>query len=202
MLGTNPLCVAIPAYDREPFLLDMATSLVAQGKIILARKENRQIPLDWGLDRTGSPTSDPDAVLNGGSLAPLGGAKGYGLALMIELLCACLANAVSSTEMGSLYDFTRVQGTGFVLGAIDPGCIMDRSLFERTSAKILDEMKSSPKSPGTTDILIPGELEMEKFREASQRGVQISEPVEQELIKMGKEYGVVFPAGEESELHI
>lgn len=193
MLGTNPLCVAIPAYGREPFVLDMATSLVAQGKIILAEKEGRQIPLDWGLDSEGRPTSDPAAVLDGGSLTPFGGAKGYGLALMIELLCVCLANAAKSTEMGSMYDFTRVQGTGFVLGAIDPGRIMDPGQFENAVTQLLAEIKASPKSWGTEEIYIPGEIEAHKFQEALESGIDLSEPVIRELRRIGADCGMPFP---------
>lgn len=194
MLGTNPLSVAIPADGCEPFLLDMATSLAAQGKIILARKEGRQIPMGWGFDSCGKPTTDPAAVLDGGSLAPFGGAKGYGIALMIELLCVCLANAAKSTEMGSMYDFTRTQNTGFVLGAVDIGHIMDPQEFERSAAQLLAEIKASPKSCQVSEIYIPGELEARRFRKAQQIGVQLSGPIVQELTKLGEAYQLPFPA--------
>lgn len=194
MLGTNPLSVAIPVNGSEPFLLDMATSLVAQGKIILARQEGRQIPMGWGLNSSGEPTTDPSAVLDGGSLTPFGGAKGYGIALMIELLCVCLANSAKSTEMGSMYDFTRTQDTGFVLGAIDINHIMTPQEFECSAAQLLAEIKASPKSPQVSEIYIPGELEARRFQEALQIGVQLSEPIVQELTKIGKAYQLQFPA--------
>ena len=194
MLGTNPLSITIPVDGREPFVLDMATSLVAQGKIILARQKGRHIPMGWGLDSSGEPTTNPAAVLDGGSLTSFGGAKGYGIALMIELLCVCLANAAKSTEMGSMYDFTRTQDTGFVLGAINISHIMEPQDFERSAAQLLTEIKASPKNCQVSEIYVPGELEARQFQEAQQIGVQLSEPVVQELTMLGKTLQLPFPA--------
>lgn len=193
MLGTNPLSIAIPAWPREPFLLDMATSSAAQGKIILAEKEKHQIPLGWGLDRDGRPTADPGAVLNGGTLTPFGGAKGYGIALMIELLCVCLARGEKSVSMGSLYDFSRTQGTGFIVGAVDVSHLMDPSEFERAAAQLLEEMKASPRSRDAAEILIPGEPEDRCFHAAEQEGIELPEAVIAELDAVGEAAGVSFP---------
>ena len=90
MLGTNPLSIAIPSGKYPDLVLDMAASTVAKGKIAHAIKEGKQIPPTWALDREGNPTTDP-AAANAGTLTPLGGAKGYALALIIDVICSCAA---------------------------------------------------------------------------------------------------------------
>ena len=192
MLGTNPLSVAIPGGGGRPFMLDMATSLVAQGKLILARKEGRQVPLGWGIDKDGRPSSDPDAILSGGTLLPFGGAKGYGIALAIEVLCACVANAARSTEMGSMYNFDRTQDTGFVIGAFDISKVVDPDQFGRSVCQLFRDMKSSPKAEGVDTIYIPGEIEDEKYARAERDGVELSDAVADELRGIAGELGIPF----------
>lgn len=193
MLGTNPLCVAIPAGRHEPFVLDMATSLVAQGKVILAGKEGRRVPLGWGLDREGRETEQPEKILNGGTLLPFGGAKGYGISLMIELLTACLANASRSTDMGRMYDYTRRQETGFVMGALKVGGIMPLACFTDRVDEIISEIKGSKKAPGAEEIFIPGEIEDRKYKRALREGIVLSQAVAEELKELGQSCGVSFP---------
>ena len=193
MFGTNPLCVAIPAGEREPFVLDMATSLVAQGKVILAEKEGRKVPLGWGLDKEGKETTDPKEILHGGTLLPFGGAKGYGIALMIELLTACLANGSKSTEMGRMYDYTRTQETGFVMGALDVSKVMPFVQFTSRVDGIISEIKGSPKAAGVSEIYVPGEIEDRKYKAALQEGLELSQTLVEELCKVGQACDVAFP---------
>lgn len=120
LLGTNPLAVSLPTgVAGRPLTLDMATSAVARGKVTLARKTGQDIPLGWGVDKDGNPTTDPNAVLSGGAMLPVGGPKGYAIALIIECLCSCLTGSDNGQTMGSFYDMGRVQNTGFCLAAID-----------------------------------------------------------------------------------
>lgn len=192
MLGTNPLSLAIPGGRHKPFMLDMATSLVAQGKIILARKEGREVPLGWGLDRNGAPSSDPNVILSGGTLLPFGEAKGYGISLAIEILCACVAGAATSVGMGSMYDFTRTQNTGFVVGALNISKIVDMQDFHESVSTLFDEMKASPKAAGVPEILIPGEIEDRKFALAETAGLDFSDTVAAELREVAGSLGLVF----------
>lgn len=190
MFGTNPLCVMIPTGDGLPYELDMATSLVAQGKLILARKEGRPVPEGWGVDREGRDTTDPGAILDGGTLLPFGGAKGYGITLMIELLCVCLAGGEKSTAMGSMYRDARPQGTGFILGAVNVGALVAPDGFEASAALLLREIKDSRKARGTAEIFTPGEIECSRYRQAQSEGIAISETVLAELRALGEQYGV------------
>jgi LDH2 family malate/lactate/ureidoglycolate dehydrogenase len=118
-LGTNPLAIGIPLSDHDPFVLYMATSIAAQGRITRAKQLGEQIPIGLALDPEGHPTSDPLAAL-AGSLLPVGGPKGSGLALALSLLAVALGEADPDDEMASLYrSFDRPQNTGHVFIAID-----------------------------------------------------------------------------------
>ena len=101
-LGTNPICMAVPGGEERPWLLDMATTTVAAGKIFKALINGQpQIPSGWAMDSEGVPTTDPDTALKG-LLMPLGGYKGSGLAMMAEILCAVLSGGAMSTELGGI----------------------------------------------------------------------------------------------------
>lgn len=187
ILGTNPLAVAIPTAGREPFLLDMATSVVARGKIALAAKEGREIPLGWGIDAAGQPTTDPSAVK---CVLPFGGAKGYGIGLMIEVLCSCLSGAQNGQTMGSFYDFSgKRQDSGFFFGALKPG-----AGFAASTAALFASVKNSPKADGCEEIFIPGEIERRNFDRARQVGISLSDPVRKELEALAAECGIPFDA--------
>ena len=120
MIGTNPLAFAAPINGRAPLVIDLALSLVARAKIVAAQKAGKPIPADWATDAAGKPTTDPSAAL-GGALAPIGGAKGAALALMIEILCGALAGGRYGWEASSfLDDRGGPPGVGQVLVVFDP----------------------------------------------------------------------------------
>ena len=101
-LGTNPICMAVPGGEEKPWLLDMATTTVAAGKIFKAKINGQpQIPPGWAMDSEGVPTTDPETALQG-LLMPLGGYKGSGLAMMAEILCGVLSGGAMSTELGGI----------------------------------------------------------------------------------------------------
>lgn len=191
-LGTNPVSLAIPGGKYEPFLLDMATSLVAQGKVILARKEGRQVPEGWGLDRYGNPSTDPGAILDGGTLLPFGGAKGYGIALACEIMSACIAQSARSTTTGSLYDFKRTQNTGYLIAAFDISKVVNKDEYDGSVEALFDDIKATPKTPATDEIFIPGEIEDRKYKAAEENGIEISDTVADELAQTAKELNIPF----------
>lgn len=189
MLGTNPLSISIPAGRYPTMVLDMATSIVARGKVTLAKKEGRTIPDNWGVDIEGRPTTDPDKVY---AMLPFGGAKGYAIALIIEILCSCLSGALNGQNMGSFYDYTRIQQSGFFLGAFNISSIMPLDVFKDRVDELFDSIKNSPKAPGVSEIMIPGEIELNKYEHALKEGVQLSEAVIKELKALSIEYGIPF----------
>lgn len=189
VLGTNPMAVAIPAAGRDPFVLDMATSVVARGKVALAAKEGKPIPEGWAIDENGKPTTDPNAV---SCVLPFGGPKGYGIALMIEVLCSCLSGAKTGTTMGSFYDFSgKKQDSGFFLGAVNVGVV---DSFQEASARLFGAVKDSPKAQGVEEIFIPGEIEQRNYERAEKEGITLSAPILAELEALAQSCGIVFDA--------
>ncbi len=187
-LGTNPLSFAIPAGDREPFVADMATSEAAQGKVLIAAKKGDSVPSTWGVDSSGAPTTDPDAILNGGSLLPFGGPKGYSICLAIEILCHALAGGEISTEMGSMFATDKLAGTGFLMCAIDVSRMVDPDEFARRVKAEFDNMKDA----GTPqhEVMIPGELSDRRAEALSRDGITIPDVVYADLEKLADACGV------------
>lgn len=191
-LGTNPLAVAIPAGDAPPLVLDMATSVVARGKITLAKKQGKPIPLGWGIDANGTPTTDPASVH---CVLPFGGAKGYGIALIIEMLCSCLSGAKNGQTMGSFYDFSgTTQDAGFFLGAINIGGIMAPEIFAQQAQALFASIKESPRADGCDEIFIPGEIEQRKYHLSQTGGIEIPAAVLDELLELSAGCGIPFDA--------
>lgn len=190
VLGTNPISIAVPAKKHQPLVLDMATSVVARGKVTLAKKEGRSIPDNWGIDADGKPTTDPAAVV---TVLPFGGVKGYAISLITELLCSCLSGAKNGQTMGSFYDFSGThQDVGFFFGAIDPSGIVDSEAFENRVDERLDAIKACPKAAGCDEIFIPGEIEFRNMVQAEKNGIDVGDAVQAELYALSKEYGVPF----------
>ena len=195
LLGANPMSIAIPSGKYRPLVLDMATSTVAQGKIILAAKEGKKtIPADWAVDPDGNPTTDPEVALKG-AMVPFGGAKGYGLALIIDILVAVLSGALTSTHTNNFWkDFEHPQNLGFFLGAWNIASLMPLPEFERRMEVVLGEMKACPPAPGYTEVFYPGEIEHRREAESVRSGIALGPAVIDDLTKLGVEYGVKFPS--------
>jgi LDH2 family malate/lactate/ureidoglycolate dehydrogenase len=191
MLGTNPLSMTIPAQRNDPFDLDMATSIVARGKVVLAQKEGRKIPLGWAVDKNGKDTTDPSAVLNGGSMLPFGGAKGYAISLFIDAMCSCLGGAKNCRTTNHFWtDYEHPQDVGYFMIVIDPDKFLPRKDFVIKIDDMLDEFKNCPPAPGVKQVYIPGEIEADKERISAREGIEISDIVIKELREVGKTYGV------------
>ena len=194
MLGTNPLSVAIPAGRYAPVVLDMATSVVARGKVVLAQKNGESIPEDWGVDRDGVPTTDPAKILDGGSMLPFGGPKGYAISLIIDILCSCVAGALNCRTTPHFWDdFEHPQNIGFFLGAIDIGGFLDLDTFKGRIDQMLDEFKACPTKPGVPEVLLPGEIEQRNYERRIKEGIPLTEAVVADLKRTGESFGVSFP---------
>ena len=194
LLGTNPLAVSLPmGVDSRPFTLDMATSAVARGKVTLAKKTGASIPLGWGVDKDGVPTTDPNEVLSGGAMLPMGGPKGYAISLLIELLCSCLTGAENGQTMGSFYDLTRQQETGYCFAALDLSRIVDRDVWVSRVQSLFASIRACPRQDGVDEIKIPGQPEQEAMERAREQGLLLAPAVEDELQKLAEHFGLSFP---------
>ena len=192
LLGTNPLAVSLPT-GGDPLTLDMATSAVARGKVTLARKNGQAIPLGWGVDKDGNPATDPAAVLDGGAMLPVGGPKGYAISLIIDILCSCISGACCGQKMGSFYDFSRSQNSGFCFAAIDLSRMVDPALWKQRLLPLLMSVTDSPRQAGVDRIFLPGQPEQERAVRAGQEGLTLSSAVEAELRALAEHYKVPFP---------
>jgi (2R)-3-sulfolactate dehydrogenase (NADP+) len=150
MLGTNPLAFAAPLPgDAAPLVIDLAMSVAARGKIVAAEKAGKPIPPDWAVDAAGNPTTDPKAAL-GGTLLPIGGAKGGALALMIEIFAAAVTGSAFGWEASSFFDDQGgPPNMGHVLIAIDAGKL-SAGAFDGRMATLLEALAAEPgaRQPG------------------------------------------------------
>jgi len=190
-MGTNPIAFGAPTKDR-PIILDMAPSIVAMGKIILAAKLGKSIPEGWVLDPQGKPTTDPN-VGQYGTLLPIGGAKGSGLAIFGEILSGILTGAQWGPHINNFWkDFEHPQDVGHFFMAIDIKKFVDYEQFLERITQMVSEMKALPKNPGVEEIFMPGEIEICKREERKQNGINLSDSVYQELVELAREYNIPF----------
>jgi LDH2 family malate/lactate/ureidoglycolate dehydrogenase len=189
-LGTNPIALAAPSADGI-FNVDMATSQVAINRVFNARDEGRSIPEGWGVDERGEPTTDPAKVK---SAVPLGGYKGYGLALLVEILCGVLAGAGVREGVGDLYSGGEVrQNTGHFHLAIDPERTVGRDAFAGVLGTLLDELRAIPPARGFDEVLVAGDPEARAAAERSRDGIPIVPALWTKLCALSDELGITPP---------
>ncbi|WP_037063939.1 Ldh family oxidoreductase [Pseudonocardia acaciae] len=154
VVGNNPVAVAVPVDDGLPLEFDMATSEAALGKIRLAHAENRPIPDGWATDAAGSPTTDAGEAI-GGMLLPAGGPKGFGLALMIDLLTGVLGGGGFGASVRPLYaELDRPNNCAHLFVAIDPRAAVPG--FPERAGELARFVRSSPTAPGAAPVRTPG----------------------------------------------
>lgn len=194
VLGNNPWSIAIPAPEgRWPIVLDLANSVVARGRIRAARQRGEAIPTDWALDGEGRATADPAQALSG-TLLPIGGYKGYGIAVMIEVLAAVLSGAALSYEVGSPRDPATHQRLGHAFIAIDVSRLRPLDAFRAHIADLVRALRDSPRRPGVHQIFAPGEPEALRAEEQVKVGIALPEEVRQSLARASKELDLETPA--------
>lgn len=166
IVGNNPLSIAFPTADAIPFVLDMATSEAAMGKIRMAAKNGAAIPESWAVKADGSPTTDPLEAIEG-MLLPTAGPKGFGLALMIDLLCGVLSGGAFGPDVKPLYgDMSVPYDCSHLLMAIDIGHFTDPDEAGRCVQAAAQRIRSGARAPGVTRLYTPGEPEWCKRQEA------------------------------------
>lgn len=159
LLGTNPFAIAFPG-ETGIFCGDMATSSAAKGKIRIYEKEGQSIPPGWALDQEGADTTDPGEALSG-ILLPMGGHKGYALAMAVDAVCALLSGASLSCESASVYSSAQPANTGHFAAAIDIAHFLPEEAFRARTQGWFDRLRASRPRSGFR-IVIPGEPEAEK----------------------------------------
>lgn len=177
LLGTNPYTFAVPTGRDESLVLDMATSVVARGKIIQAAQGDEEIPLGWALDLNGTPTTTAKQAL-AGSVLPFGGPKGYGIALMVEVMAGVLAGAQVGPEIGDLYDeLERPQGVGAFFNLVDISALMPVEEFTRRIESLISQVKSTGSKEQGSEVLFPGEIEARTSQRRARDGIPLPDHV-------------------------
>jgi ureidoglycolate dehydrogenase (NAD+) len=193
LLGTNPISFSIPTDRAFPITLDMATSVVAMGKIDHALDGDGEIPETWALDASGEPTTDPAEVA---ALRPVGGPKGFGLGIVVDVLCGILTGAGTSPTAGALYDdFDEPMELGHFFGAIDPSAFQDVESFKARVGEYVDRIKAERPRDGVDEIRVPGELEALAKREHERDGISLNGDAIRGVRSLAERYGVALPPG-------
>lgn len=170
--GSNPLSVAAPVANGVPIVLDMSASIVARGKIRRAERLNENIPLGWAIDDTGTSTTDPYEALKG-TLLPIGGHKGYGLALFIDLMCGLLSGSKYGRDLLTFHKPIGPTGVGAMFMAVDIGRFMPLAQFETLVDEYADAIRNSQKAVGVERIFLPGEIEANEASASEIQGVEV-----------------------------
>jgi LDH2 family malate/lactate/ureidoglycolate dehydrogenase len=202
MLGTNPIAIAFPGAEEPPIVIDMATCTAAYGKIEMARRAGSPIPLRWAADRSGVPTTDPNAMIDGGALLPLGsdreggGHKGYALAVMVDVLSAVLSGAnwgpfVPPFALRQEIPTRSVgKGIGHFFGALRIDAFIDPDEFKKQIDDMVRTLRRTRPAPGTDGPLIPGDPEREAEAVRGRDGIPLTQPVVQELRDISRRTGI------------
>lgn len=189
-LGTNPIAVAVPTGREAPFLLDMATSTVPYGKIMLARRLGVEIPTGWAADEDGLPTNDPEVAFKARNLLPLGGTrdqgshKGYGLGMVVDILSGILSGAgvPAGGSLGS--------GVGHFFGAMRVDAFRPLDEFRSLMDEYLQDLQSTPVCEGENEVIYPGVLESRTRKDRSENGIPLHPDVVKYLADLAVKLGV------------
>lgn len=177
-LSNTPIAYAIPANEERPLMLDMAVSVVAAGKVALAKRKGEAIPPDWALTDTGEPTTDPSIAT---LMAPVGGPKGYGLAVVLDALCGVLTGALFGQDVrrGGIPNTPQAMGQLFM--ALDVGHMMPVDEFKQRMDAQIRQMRNSDKAKGAERVYLPGEIELERKENFLRDGIAFAAEIVEDL---------------------
>ncbi len=190
LLSTNPIAIAVPGLKEPSIVLDMATTVAAYGKVKTAAQRGEQMPEGWMIDREGQPLTDPTKSEDG-FLLPIGGPKGYGLALMFGLLAGTLNGAAFGKDVIDFNsDFKTATNTGQFVVAIDIASFSDVGTFKSNVDNIYRTMKNSPTLPDYDEVLLPGEQSHKKRMNRIKNGIPLHDELLETLNKTARDLGV------------
>jgi LDH2 family malate/lactate/ureidoglycolate dehydrogenase len=195
MFGTNPIAFAAPAKKNPPFSLDMATSTVAVGKLKLAALHKKPLPRGWACDASGNITTDANASVAARMLTPLGGTpelsshKGYGLATMVEILCATLPGATFGPVRARRDPEAKRFNIGHFFLAIDPKAFRDEGEFETDLDDMIDALRGAKPVDPARPVLVHGDPERAQMQERRKHGIPIPEALAEKIRKVARDCG-------------
>jgi len=192
VLGNNPFAIAFPTREPFPIVLDMACSVAARGKIIVAAKEGKPIPGDWATGPDGLPTTDAVEALKG-FVIPVGGPKGYALTLAVGLLSTMLSGAAFGRDVGELYEKTTTpQNGGHLFGVLPVSAFDELDAYLDRMDKAAEDIRGAKKAVGVERIYLPGEREYLSLVAHRANGIPIGPALATELAGIASDHGVPF----------
>jgi len=195
-VGNNPWSLAAPAGRHPPMILDIANTAVARGKVYLARQRGERIPEGWALDADGRPTTDPRAAIEG-LIQPMAGHKGYGIAVMMDVLSGVLTGSGFAAEVQGPYQARERSRCGHLAMALHIEAFQPLAEFGARMERYVAELKDVPLAPGAAEVFYPGEIESRNDARHRARGLDLPEATLADLAAVSRESGVAleFPAG-------
>ncbi len=194
-LGTNPFAVAIPADKQRPIIADMATSVVARGKVAAAAKNKQPLPPGWALDKEGEPTTDSAEGLKG-TVVPFAGYKGSAIAMVIDVLTAVLSGSLYGPHVRDLYtDFEEPACISHVFGAVNIEAFTSLAGFKSDIDRMITEIKSAKPAKGVAEIFLPGEIELCRREKWRREGIPLAVPFVDDLRREAEQWQVPFTVG-------
>jgi LDH2 family malate/lactate/ureidoglycolate dehydrogenase len=188
-LGTNPICMSVPG----PWLLDMATTTVANNRILKALVNGEEtIPAGWAVDSDGVPTTDTQAAIRGMPM-PLGGYKGSGLAMLVEILCGLLSGGAMSVDVGGIRIPGKPVRASQTFIALDAGRFMPAEEFHRRIEWLVNAVKSAVPAKGYTEVLVAGDPEWRAEAERRQNGIPLGDGTWACLVDIAAKLGIGPP---------
>lgn len=191
LIGTNPIVVGVPTDKEYPIVMDISTSGVAFGKIQAYAREGKELPAGWANDYDGKPTTDSKAAW---TVLPIAAHKGYGLAVIVDIVSAVLSGANFGFGIGAP-EKLEPENTGFCMIMIDPSKFMPIEEFKKRADEYVHAMKDSRPADGFNEIFLPGEIEFKKFQANKESGMEVSEALAAELCQLATTLGVLPEGG-------
>jgi LDH2 family malate/lactate/ureidoglycolate dehydrogenase len=189
LLGTNPIAISAPSAGVDPFVLDMATTVAAMGKIKTLAQRDESMPEGWMVARDGKPLTDPKQRAEGFML-PIGGAKGFGLSVAIGLMAGVLNGAAFGSDVVDFTsDTTSETNTGQFVLALDIAAFGSAEDFKANSARVFDELRASSPLPGYEPVRLPGDGKNELLNERRASGIPLNKALLEDLRALAKEHG-------------
>lgn len=189
IIGTNPWSVAAPAGRRPPFVVDMAATGVARGKIYLARNKGLPIPLGWAINSAGEPTTDPEEAIDG-IILPMAEHKGYAIAAMVDMLSGVLTGSGFLSAVHSPYKTAEKSNCGHLLIALNIEAFRPLAEFNARMEQFVTEIKAVPLAKGFDEVFYPGEIEARNDARNRKEGIQLPEDTLADLKRIARETGL------------
>lgn len=189
LLGISPFAAGAPSQNELPYILDMAPSVVAKGKIRRAARRGESIPEGWAYDKDGKPTTDANVALDG-MMAPIGGPKGSGIAMLMDVMSGVLSGAAFGGDVGDQYKESRPQNVGHCFIVIKPDVFIGTDAFKERMDVLVQRVHAVTPALGFKEVLFPGEPEHRLSLQRKKEGIPYADAEKDMFVTMAEKFGV------------